>query len=59
MDITSRKFIGTLLVVVMAYGLVWVGKLDAKTWLDMSVVAVGIYGGLNVAESTVDKLKKE
>jgi hypothetical protein len=58
MDITSRKFIGTLAVVVMAYVLVFTGKLDAKTWLDMSVVAVGIYGGLNVAESTVDKLKK-
>ena len=58
MDITSRKFIGTLAVVVMAYGLVWVGKLEAKVWLDMAVVAMGIYLGANVAESTVSQLKK-
>lgn len=49
----STKFIGTMLVVVMAYGLVFIGKLDAKTWLDMAVVAVGIYGGLNVGQKFI------
>jgi uncharacterized membrane protein AbrB (regulator of aidB expression) len=58
MDITSRKFIGTMLVVVMAYGLVYLGKLEAKVWLDMAVIAVGIYQAANVTESTIDKLKK-
>lgn len=51
----STKFVGTVLVIIMAYGLVWVGKLDAKTWLDMAVLGVGIYAGANVAQKFVAK----
>ena len=46
----STKFVGTMAVILLAYGLVFTGKLDAKTWLDMAIAGVGIYGGLNVVQ---------
>ena len=44
-----------MVVIFLAYGLVFIGKLDAKQWLDMAVVGVGIYAGANV----VQKFSKE
>lgn len=49
----STKFVGTMVVIVMAYALVFVGKLEAKVWLDMAVIGVGIYAGANVAQKFV------
>ena len=54
-NLLSTKFIGTMVVIFLAYGLVFIGKLDAKQWLDMAVVGVGIYAGANV----VQKFSKE
>ena len=39
-----------MVVIVMAYILVFIGKLEAKAWLDMAVIGVGIYSGANVAQ---------
>lgn len=54
-NLLSTKFLGTILVILLAYGLVWVGKLPAETWLNMAVVGVGIYSGANVAQKFVVK----
>jgi hypothetical protein len=49
----STKFISTLVVIVMAYALVFAGKLDAKDWMDMATVAVGIFTAGNVVQKFV------
>lgn len=54
----STKFWGTQLVVLLGFILVWKGSLDAKVWLDMAVIAEGIYGGLNVAQKYVPEEKE-
>lgn len=54
-SLKSRKFLSTMLVIFMAYGLVFAGKLDAKAWLDMAVIGVGIYAGANVAQKAMVK----
>jgi len=54
-DLLSRKFISTVLVLVLSFVLVLIGKLDATTWLNMATIAVGIYNGLNVAQKALVK----
>lgn len=49
-NILSTKFLGAVLVIVLAYVLVFVGKLSANDWLGMSVAAMGIYSGANVIQ---------
>ena len=39
----STKFLMTIAVLVMSYVLVFVGKLEAKTWFEFACVASGIY----------------
>jgi hypothetical protein len=46
----STKFVLTVLVLVMSYVLVFIGKLEAKQWLDLAVIAGGLYAGANVAQ---------
>jgi hypothetical protein len=46
----STKFWGTMAIIIMAYGLVWSGNLDAITWLQMSTAGVGIYSAANVIQ---------
>jgi hypothetical protein len=47
-NLLSTKFILTILVLIMSYVLVFVGKLDAKQWFDVATVAAGLYMGANV-----------
>ena len=54
-NIRSTKFLSTLFVILMAYGLVFVGKLEAKEWLDMATIAVGLYQASNVLNKAVNK----
>jgi hypothetical protein len=54
----STKFIGTMVVIVLAYGLVFVGKLDAKSWLELAVASVGIFSAANVAQKFVQPDEK-
>jgi len=54
-DLTSRKFVSTILVILLAYGLVFTNKLEAEAWLNMATVAIGLYGGLNVAQKVIKK----
>lgn len=54
----STKFISTMCVIIMAYGLVFAGLLDAKDWMDMATVAVGIYAAGNVAQKFVTQPKE-
>lgn len=49
----STKFLLTVLVLVLSYGLVFVGKLDAKSWFDVAVIATGIYASANVIQKFV------
>jgi len=46
----STKFLLTVLVLIMSYALVWVGKMDAKQWFDVATVAAGLYIGGNVIQ---------
>lgn len=52
-NFTSTKFWLTVLVIILAYGLVFVGKLDAKEWLNMALIGAGIYGGLNTVSKFI------
>lgn len=54
-DLTSRKFLLTCAVVLLSYALVFSGKLQAKEWLDMAVIAAGIYSAANVANDVLKK----
>lgn len=54
-DLTSRKFLLTILVLVMSYALVILGKVDAKEWMTIAVIASGIYSGANVMSDYVNK----
>ena len=53
----STKFIGTMVVIILAYALVFVGKLEAQTWLEMAVAGVGIYSAANVAQKFIPEDK--
>lgn len=55
----SRKFLLTVLVLILSYVLVIIGKVDAKEWMTMAIVAAGIYSGANVADGLVEKLGEE
>jgi hypothetical protein len=49
-ELLSRKFILTLLGVVLSFVLVLVGKLDADRWFALVAGLVTIYNGLNVLQ---------
>lgn len=51
----STKFWTTILVILLSYGLVFVGRLDAKTWLDMATVAAGLYQVSNLAGKAIKR----
>jgi hypothetical protein len=51
----STKFIGTMVVIILAYALVFVGKLEAQTWLELAVASVGIFSAANVAQKFIPK----
>ena len=53
----STKFIGTMAVIILAYGLVFIGKLEAQIWLEMAVAGVGIYSAANVAQKFIPEDK--
>lgn len=46
----STKFWMTLIVLVLSYILVFVGKLEAKTWFEFATVGLGLFAGANVIE---------
>lgn len=46
----SRKFVISVAVMVMAYVLVFVGKLEGRAWFEWAVGLVGVYGAANVVE---------
>jgi hypothetical protein len=46
----STKFVLTVMVILLSYALVFVGKLDAKQWFDVATVAAGLYIGGNVIQ---------
>ena len=54
-DLLSRKFIGSMAVVILAYGLVFTGKLEAQVWLNMATVVMGIYTVGNVTQKAIKK----
>jgi hypothetical protein len=54
-ELLSRKFISSILVVILAYGLVFTGKLSAEVWLNMSVVTLGLYQVGNIATKALLK----
>ena len=45
----SRKFLLSLLLIVLSFVLVLVGKIEAKEWTDFVMVVAGIYATSNVA----------
>lgn len=53
-NLVSTKFIGSMSIIIMAYGLVFARFLDATTWLQMATAVMGIYSTANV----VQKFKK-
>jgi hypothetical protein len=46
----STKFALTVLVLLLSYVLVFVGKLDAKTWFEFATIGLGLYSGANVLQ---------
>jgi len=53
---TSRKFLLTVLVLILSYVLVILGKVDAKEWMTIAIIAAGIYSSANIADGFVNKL---
>lgn len=51
----SRKFLLSLLLIVLSFVLVLVGKIEAKDWLDFSIFLSGIYTVGNVSSKFVKK----
>lgn len=49
-NLMSTKFIGSMSIIIMAYGLVFAGLLDATTWLELATAVVGIYSTANVVQ---------
>ena len=47
-SLLSRKFILTVLVLLLSYGLVFAGKLDSKTWFEFATIGIGLYSTANV-----------
>jgi len=54
-ELLSRKFLITMYILTLACIMVFTGKLEAQVWLNMAVVAGGIYGGTNVAQKAIKK----
>jgi len=46
----STKFILTCLVMLLSYGLIFVGKLDAKLWFEFAIGSLAIYSTANVVQ---------
>jgi heme/copper-type cytochrome/quinol oxidase subunit 4 len=49
----SRKFLLSLLLTVLSFVLVLVGKLTSKEWTDFVMVVAGIYATSNVASKFI------
>jgi hypothetical protein len=49
-NLKSTKFILACAVLLLSYALVFVGKLDAKTWFEWATAVTAIYGTANVVQ---------
>jgi heme/copper-type cytochrome/quinol oxidase subunit 4 len=49
----SRKFLLSLLLTILSFILVLIGKLTAKEWTDFVMIVAGIYATSNVATKIV------
>lgn len=49
-NLLSTKFLLACAVLLMSYGLVFVGKLDAKSWFEWATAVTAIYGTANVVQ---------
>ena len=54
-SLLGTKFVGTCIVVLLAFVLVLIGKLDAQTWMTVATIGFGIYSGANVVQKFVEK----
>jgi len=53
-DWTSRKFISASFVQVVSAVALFVGKVDAGTWVAVSTLALSIYGATSVADKKLN-----
>ncbi len=51
----SRKFLLTLLIVLLATGLRWFELIDGGMWVTVVSLALTVYVGANVAQKATDK----
>jgi hypothetical protein len=49
-DLASRKFILTVVVLVLSFVMVLAQRLDTQTWMQMAVAIVGVYSAANVIQ---------
>lgn len=54
-NLTSRKFIYAILVVIMAFSMVIMGKVEPKVFLDFASLIGGIYVVGNLGSKIIDK----
>ncbi|MFA7000364.1 MAG: hypothetical protein WC241_04610 [Candidatus Paceibacterota bacterium] len=54
-NLKSRKFIITVLVLLLSFGLVITKQLESKMWFEWAVGLVAAYGIINVASEKVSK----
>ena len=54
-NLLSRKFLITLLVLVLSFILVVTKQLESKSWFEWAVGLVAIYGVVNVANTKLSK----
>jgi len=54
-NLKSRKFIITILVLVLSFGLVITKQLEAKTWFEWAVGLVALYSVGNTASKIISK----
>ena len=54
---TARKFLLSLLVIVGATVLLWVGKLPAQYWSDVVIYSLAVFGLADVGQRAVELLK--
>ena len=49
-NLISSKFIMSCAILLLSYALVFVGKLDAKSWFEWATAVVGVYATANVVQ---------
>lgn len=54
-SLLGTKFVGTCIVIILAFVLVLMNKLDAQTWMTVATIGFGIYSGANVVQKFVGK----